>query len=122
MHRQGPLDPGAIVLGHRHARVRHVDTLDDEHLAVELDLTSCVSHQTGGIDPSGRERPGERSGKSTGRSSHDVVQCAGVDVELAFRHPVVLCDLTVHPVQRRLNLARKEGGPDRPLPPLDSGL
>lgn len=37
--------------------VGDVDAFDDEHLALELDLSACVPHQTGGVDRPGREAP-----------------------------------------------------------------
>jgi hypothetical protein len=60
------------------AGVGDPDALEDQHLALELDLTSGVPHQTGGVDPPGREGSGECLGESTERGADQVVDGAGV--------------------------------------------
>ncbi len=69
-----------------HPAVRDVDPLDDQDLTLEFDLSTGVSHQTGGVDPPGRECAGECAGQSTGGGA-----------ELPPREPGGLPPLTVEP-------------------------
>lgn len=94
----------ALVLGHRHAAVLDVDPLDDQDVVLEFDLAASVSHQTGGIDPSGREGAGERARQSTGSGTDDVVQRGGVLGELTRSVAVVVGHRAVGAVVHRVGL------------------
>jgi hypothetical protein len=94
----------ALVLGHRHAAVLDVDPLDDQDVVLECDLAASVSHQTGGIDPSGREGAGERARQSTGGGADDVVQRGRVLRELTWCVAVVLGYRAMGAVVHRVGL------------------
>jgi hypothetical protein len=51
MGRQSAIRSLPLAVGNDDAGVGEVDPFDVQHLAVKLDLTSCLSHQTGEIDP-----------------------------------------------------------------------
>jgi hypothetical protein len=84
--------------------VSDVDPLDDERLALDLDLTGGVAPETtaSGRDPARLQRAPEGAGESTaGRGDH-VVDGRGVGVVGVRGHAVVLGDGAVHPEGHRL--------------------
>lgn len=111
-----------LVGGHVDTGVAHVDAFDDQDLAVELDLPTRVSHQTGGIYSPGLEGTGERPGESTGGGTNYVVESGCVVAELPRRITVVLGHGTVRPVVDRLGLRRQVGPPYWAALALDANL
>ena len=73
---------GEGVVGHLYPAVLHVDPLDDQDLAVELDLATVKPTRPWADRPPGREGAGERPGESTGGGADHVVQRRGVLGEL----------------------------------------
>jgi len=122
MEAEDSVDRSALILAHVNTAIGDVDPFDHQHLGVELDLTTCMTHQTGGIDPPSRERPGERPGESTGGSPDDVIESGRVRRELALRDAVMLGHRPVHAVHDRVALPRKVSLPHRAFTALDHHL
>jgi hypothetical protein len=104
--------------GSVHARVdlehvTHVNALDDENLALELDLAFGVGAEAtaSGGDVARFERAPERSDQSTGRRGYDVVERGCVRRRVVGGHAVMLGDLAVHSERDLLVLSGQCGVP-----------
>jgi hypothetical protein len=106
------------------ASLEHVvnpDPFDDQHPALDLDLTLYLRGQMtlAGFDLARFQRATQGSGQSTGGRGDDVVEGSGVRVERARRRMVMLGHLVMHPEEHRLASRRKIRPPQRTLHPLD---
>jgi hypothetical protein len=117
----------AVDDGWVHARlypqpVADMDALDDENLALELDLAFGIGAETtvSGGDVARLERAPERADQSTGRGGDDVVEGGGVWRRVARGHPVVFGDLTVDAERYLLLLCGQRRVPERALDPFDA--
>ncbi len=119
---QRPIRGVLLVGGYVDSGVAHLDTGEHKDFSVQLDVTACVSHQTGGIDSPGLERPGEGSGQSTGGGADDVIEGRRMLGVSARRVAVVLSHRTVRPVVGRLTLRRQVRPTHRTAVALDPDL
>jgi hypothetical protein len=85
-------------------RVRGMDPLDDERLALQLDLTGDLGPETtvSGGDASCFERTPERPGQSAAGRRDEVVDRGRIRWEVLLHDPVVLGDRTVHTERDRV--------------------
>jgi hypothetical protein len=104
--------------------VADVDPLDDERLALQLDLAGDVAPETtaSGRDPARLQRAPEGAGESTaGRGDH-VVDGRRVGIVGVRGHAVVLGDGAVHPERHGVGRTRDARLPDGPAVAIDGHL
>ena len=92
-----------------------MDPLDDQDLAVLLDLTDGLRSEVSSacIDSTRLQRAPEGPGQSAGRGGYHVVECRGIRRIVGRIDLVMLGDLVVHAERHRLLTTREPGIPDR---------
>ena len=104
-----------LVLGAAGERVAHPNSLDHEHLVLQVDLAFCFRRELplARIDPARLQRATQGSRESTGGRRNDIVERGGVVGVLAWRGAVVLSHLVMGAKEDGLGLDWQKSPTDR---------
>ncbi len=107
MHLVCALD-GLAVLCHSAQVIGHMDSSENEHLVVRLDLSFHFSRQLSiaGVDVARLQRASERAEQSASRRGDDVVDRRGMGLGYFRGHAIMLGDGAVDAEHRRLGFGR----------------
>lgn len=124
MESENPLDHFAIGIRIKDELVAHVDALDHQRVALELDLTNRFGLETtasSGNAPGFQGTP-ERAGQSAGGRGYHIVKGGGMRLEAARAGMVMLRHLGVHPERHGYGLGRQMSMPQSALIAHDADL